>query len=78
MVFGVLLVIFGLRMYMDPRIFVILLGVVFYLIGVDNYLLANFKESIIEEVRGELGKKKAQFLLRKNAHLRGAQIARER
>jgi len=44
MVLGALLVSVGVLLYQDYRLLLILLGVVLYLIGADNYLVRKLKE----------------------------------
>jgi len=44
MVLGALLVSVGVLLYQDYRLVLILVGVVLYLIGADNYLVRKLKE----------------------------------
>ncbi len=45
MAFGAMLVTYGVFLYQDYRLILILLGVILYLIGADNYLVRKLREA---------------------------------
>ena len=45
MVLGAMLVTYGVFLYQDYRLVMILVGVILYLIGADNYLVRKLRES---------------------------------